>query len=152
VAVTATSGKIDIQADPVSFTVSNLLPGVWSPREEITIFNTPTSTTAVKYRLTDQFGTESLAGLYDRIAIRVTHRFCGGIDSSVPYTGALKNLQVTNSMLTGGFADPLPVNESRCFWVEFKLADGTGNAFQGQTATFDLVFDATQPENPGWSE
>jgi hypothetical protein len=150
VAVTATSGTIDIEANPVSFAVTNLMPGVWSPRQEVSIFNTPSSTVAVKYRLTDAFGTQTVAGFYDQIMVRVTHKHCGGIDIGVVYDGLLANLMVTNA--TSIHPAGLPVNWTHCYIVEFKLADSAGNTFQSETATFDLVFDATQPENPGWSQ
>jgi hypothetical protein len=150
VAVTATSGEIDIQANPVSFSVDNLLPGVWSPREEITIYNTANSTVAVKYRLTDLFGTQSVGGFYDQIQVRVIHKFCGGIDHSTVYEGALNALEVTSA--TSISPAGLGVNITHCYIVQFALPTTAGNAFQDQDATFDLVFDATQPENPGWSQ
>ena len=39
-------------------------------------------------------------------------------------------------------------------WVGLcpRLDESAGNAFQNQTVSFDLVFDATQPSNPGWTQ
>ena len=93
VAVTATSGAVDIEANPLNFSVDDLMPGVWSAPTEITIYNTANSTTAVKFRITDQFGTESIAGLYDLLYVRVNQRFCGGAESTQVYEGLLKDLR-----------------------------------------------------------
>lgn len=150
VAVTATSGEIDIEANPVSFSVDNLLPGVWSPRQEITIYNTANSTTAVKYRLTDAFGSQTIGGFYDQIYVRVISKFCGGADASTPYEGLLKDLEVTSA--TSVSPSGLGINITHCYDVQFALSTSAGNGYQDQGATFDLVFDATQPENPGWSQ
>jgi hypothetical protein len=91
-----------------------------------------------------------LAGFYNRIHVRVTSRFCGGADAAQVYEGQLKDLDVTSA--TSVSPSGLGINITHCYWVEFKLADGAGNEWQGQNAAFDLVFDATQVENPGWSE
>lgn len=150
VAVTATSGAIDIEANPVSFSVDDILPGVWSDREEITIYNTANSTTPVKYRLTDDKTSESTSGFYNRIWIRVTSKFCGGADHQQVYEGQLRDLEITNA--TSVSPSGLGINITHCYDVQFKLVDDAGNEWQNQSAAFDLVFDATQPENPGWGE
>jgi len=153
VAVTATSGAVDIEGNPASFAVNDLMPGVWSGPTEISIYNTLNSTTAVKYRITDDFGTESVAGLYDKLYIRLNQRFCGGIESTQVYEGLLKDLEHTNAQTVNpDWTAGLPDNTTACYYVRFALASDAGNVFQNQTATFDLVFDATQPENPGWAE
>jgi hypothetical protein len=153
VAVTATSGVVDIEGNPVSFTADDLMPGVWSAPTEITIYNTGNSTTAVKFRITDQFGTESYAGFYDQIWVRLNQRFCGGIESTQVYEGLLKDLEHTNASATNpNWTAGLPINITACYYVRFALASTAGNVFQNRTATFDLVIDATQPENPGWAQ
>jgi hypothetical protein len=153
IAVTATSGRIDIEGNPASFTVSNLLPGVWTGPTEITIYNTGNSTTAVKFRLTDGFVSQSLGGFYDLIWVQVNQRFCGGIESTQVYQGLLKDLLHTSlDTVSPDWTGGLPINITACYYLRFALDSGAGNAFQSQTATFNLVIDATQPQNPGWSQ
>ena len=41
---------------------------------------------------------------------------------------------------------------TRILHVEVKLDENAGNCYAGKTAIFDVVFDATQTDNPGWSE
>lgn len=151
VAVTATAGGLDIEANPVSFTVDDLMPGAWSAPQEITIYNTANSTTAVKYRITDDFQSETVAGFFNKIRVRIVQVHCGGSsEANTPVEVALSSLNVTSldSTHSGG----LPVNWTHCYHVQFSLATNTNNTFQNASATFDLVIDATQPENPGWSQ
>jgi hypothetical protein len=151
VAVTATSGEIDIEANPVSFSVDDLMPGTWSAPQEITVYNTANSTTAVKYRITADPGTESVAGFFDALQVRIVQMHCGSSSpANTPVEGALSALSATNADSTHPAG--LPINYTHCYDVSFGLLSTAGNVFQDQTATFDLVIDATQPENPGFSE
>lgn len=36
--------------------------------------------------------------------------------------------------------------------IVFRLPEAADNEYQGASATFEFVFDATQTENPGWTE
>ncbi len=154
--VTGTTGKIVFQTNgpnTAGITLSNLLPGAWTPQYYVEVYNTAGSTTAVKYRITDAFKTESVAGLFDKVNVRVRHTFCGtGTPGAWPvvYVGPIGGLAVNS--VDNAISDTLDVNISHCYWFDFQLDSTAGNAFQNKTTTFDLVFDATQPENPGWSE
>ncbi len=151
VAVTATAGDLDIEANPVSFSVDDLMPGVWSAPQEITIYNTANSTTAVKYRITDAAGTESVAGFFNKIRVRIVQLHCGSTsEANAPVEVALSNLNLTNA--TSTHPSGLPVNWTHCYSLQFSLATNTGDAFKDASASFDIVIDATQPENPGWSQ
>ena len=151
VSVTATSGNIDVQAHPTSFSVSNLMPGVWSGPYEFEVYNTALSTVPVKYRFTDEFGSESYTGFYNKIRVRVNQIYCGGaeITPAVQET-YLKNLSFTNAQNTGPFSTGLPINYTACYNAYFQLVTSAGNEFENQTANFNLHVDATQVENPGW--
>lgn len=156
--VTGTTGKIVFQTNgphTAGITLSNLLPGAWTSQYSIDVYNTAGSTTAVKYRITDAFGSESVGGLYDKVNVRVRHTFCGTVSPApaawpVVYSGSIASLDLNS--VDNAIADALGVNITHCYFFDFQLDPTAGNAFQNQTTTFDLVFDATQPENPGWSE
>ena len=156
VAVTATSGGINVEwsgPNANGFTASNLLPANGfddSPKIPLSVYNTGSSTSPVKYRVTESMTGESYPGFYDQIWVRVAELHCGaGETGLVPYEGPLAALSFTSS---GAKYDPLGINFTACYTLQFALSQTAGNQFQNRTATFDLILDATQPENPGWSE
>ncbi len=155
-AVTATSGGINVEwsgPNADSFTVSNLLPQngfANSPKHALDIYNTGSSTSAVKFRVTDEFSTETAPGFYSELWVHVEELHCGSTSVvRVAYSGLLQDLEFTS---IGSKYDPLPINFTDCYTFQFALSQFAGNEFQNQTATFNLRLDATQPENPGWSE
>lgn len=153
VAVTATSGQIEIQANELQpFTVGNLLPGVWTDNYDMNVYNTATSTTAVKYRITDQF-TGGNGTFFNELLVRVKHTHCTGADRGtgpIVWQGQLQNLDVNS--IDHAISDTLGVNITHCYAFEFALPSTAGNVFQNLSTTFNLVTDATQPENPGWAQ
>lgn len=153
VAVTATSGQIDIQSNELEpFTMTNLLPGVWTDNFDMNVYNTAASTTAIKYRITDQF-TGGSGPLFNELLVRVKHTFCTSSDRGtwpVVWEGQLQNLDVNS--IDHAISDTLGINISHCYGLEFSLPTTAGNAFQNLSTTFNIVTDATQPENPGWSQ
>jgi hypothetical protein len=154
--VTGTTGKIVFQTNgphTAGITLSNLLPGVWTSQYSIDVYNTAGSTTDVKYRITDAFGSESVGGLYAKVNVRVRHTFCGTPTPTgwpVVYNGPIGSLDLNS--IDNAISDALGVNITHCYFFDFQLDSTAGNAFQNKTTTFDMVFDATQPENPGWGE
>jgi predicted ribosomally synthesized peptide with SipW-like signal peptide len=154
--VTGTTGQIVFQTggpNTAGITLSNMLPDQWSSLYQVDVYNTAQSTTAVKYRITDAFTSQSVGGLYQLLNVRVRHTFCGTPTPGswpVVYNGLLEDLDLNS--IDHAIADTLGVNITHCFFFEFQLDDSAGNAFQNQTVAFDLVFDATQPQNPGWSQ
>jgi hypothetical protein len=154
--VTGTTGEIEFQTNgphTAGITLTNLLPGVWSSLYSIDVYNTAGSTTPVKYRITDAFTSQSIGGLYGLMNAQVRHTFCGTPTPAswpVVYSGLLQDLDLNS--IDHAIADTLGVNITHCYFFEFGLASSAGNAFQGQSVAFDLVFDATQPQNPGWSQ
>jgi hypothetical protein len=158
VAITATSGGIEVNWDGPNaggFTVSNLMPQNGfdaSPKYDLFVFNSGSSDSAVKYRITDSFTSESVAGFYDELWVRATEYHCGSTaEVGVAYEGPLADLEFSNQSYAAKY-NPLPSNHSACYWFQFALSQFAGNEFQNQSAPFDLVLDATQPENPGWAE
>ncbi len=162
VAVTATSGGIEVEwtgDNANGFTVSNLMPANGfggAEKEELKIYNTGASDSAVKFRVTEAFVSHSVSGFYGQIWVLVTEIHCDSnsdpTDNSpvgVAYEGQLNALEFTS---IGAKYDPLPINTVACYTLQFALSQSAGNEFQNQTANFILNLDATQPENPGWSE
>jgi hypothetical protein len=153
VAVTATSGEIEIQSNELEpFTVTNLLPGVWTDNFDMNVYNTAESTTAVKYRITAA-ATGGSSDLYNAILVRVKHTHCTGADRGtwpVVFEGPVSTFSVNS--IDHAISDSLGINITHCYGFEFSLPTTAGNAYQELSATFNLVTDATQPENPGWSE
>ncbi len=154
------AGKLDIKINAESGTtlpisVANMEPGVWYGPYTIAIYNqnTPLSTMPCKYRFYDAMGSESVAGFYDKLRVEVYHSFAppGGFGWGTPkWTGALKDLYIDSP--TYAISASLGVNITHVYQLKFKVDESAGNVFQGASATFDLVFDATQVTNPGWAE
>lgn len=159
VPVTGTTGQIDFKAsgaDAAGITLANLLPGEWRGPYEVNVYNqVPSTTTAVKYRMTDAFTSQTVGGLYQLLNVNVRHTFCGTPNPAtwpIVYTGPVENLEVISNVTPGVIAPTLGLNITHCYFFQFQLDQSAGNTFQNQTVAFDLVFDATQPTNPGWSQ
>jgi predicted ribosomally synthesized peptide with SipW-like signal peptide len=156
--VTGTTGQIEfVVGGPhhAGITLTNLLPGVFGPQYAINAYNTAQSTTAVKYRITDSFTSESEPGLFNLLWVRVRHTHCGTIAPApaawpIVWEGFLKDLDVQSPI--HAIVPTLGINITHCYQFEFALAHTAGNVFQDESVAFNLVFDATQPENPGWAE
>jgi hypothetical protein len=143
VAVTATSGGIDVEwSGPNSsgFTAEDLMPADSfedAPKTNLSIYNTGSSTTAVKYRVTDSMTGESYPSFYSQIWVRVAEVHCGPNNETgvVPYVGPLADLSFTSAVAK---YDPLGINFTACYTFQFVLAQTAGNEFQNRTATFNL--------------
>lgn len=160
---TITAGKLDIKINAeggstLPITLSDLEPGAWADPISLGVYNqnTPLSTMAVKYRFYDAGGSGSVAGFYGKINVRAAHTFAGTpgnwceSPSLVKYEGPLKDLLVESP--TDAISPSLAVNNTHVWQLCFQVDSSAGNTFQGASATFDLVFDATQVDNPGWSQ
>jgi predicted ribosomally synthesized peptide with SipW-like signal peptide len=154
--VTASSGSVDIAINgqnPSSetYTVTNLMPGVESGPYYLEINNF--SPNAVKYRVTSAFDTGSQY-LFDGMQVRVEHGNCvGGTVANAYDIEPLKLLSNLNFNSSESITnDVLPQGNSHCFNFFFRLPPSADNTYVGLTTTFDIVVDATQPENPGFNE
>jgi hypothetical protein len=156
VPVSATTGEINFVVDgedSAGITLADLMPGVWTNLYHVDVYNTASSTDEVKYRIREGNETQSVAGLYNKLQVRVYHYFCGTPSPElwpIVEEGNLNGFSVNS--IDDAIADYLGVNIHHCYYFQFRLAPSAGNEFQNQSATFDLIFDATQPENPGWAE
>ena len=134
--------------------VSNLAPGVYDANNTwmINVQNKPAadSTLTVKYRYTAAYVSGS-GPLWDSTIVKAETGFCVAVNTiSFPttvYEGPVKNLSFTNADAS---KPNLPVNNTHCYRLSFKLPDAAGNNLQGLAGVFNIVIDATQPENPGW--
>lgn len=152
---TAGGVHIDIRgAGATPRVLTNMAPGVWTAPVEYQVYNLANSL-PVKYKFSDNKVSESVTGYYDMINVRVRHTFAGTPNPAgwpVVYSGPLKDLAIDSTATGGIISTTLGTNITHVFYLEYQLDSSTGNAFQGATATADLVFDATQVNNPGWTE
>jgi predicted ribosomally synthesized peptide with SipW-like signal peptide len=151
-----TAAKVDISKLPANktFTIGNMAPGVWSSPERLDIYNSG-STIPVKYLITAAANSESVAGFADRIYVRVRHTHAGTPNEGswpIVYEGKLKDLRIDSTATPGVIAPSLDVNITHVYVYEFKVAESAGNVYQNANATFTVVFDATQTNNPGWGQ
>jgi predicted ribosomally synthesized peptide with SipW-like signal peptide len=154
---TFTAGRVQIQingagAAPQTFT--NMAPGVWTAPVEYQIYNLSTSL-PVKYYFEDRAVSESVAGYYDKINVIVRHTNAGTPNPAgwpIVYNGTLRNLAVNSTGTPGIISPTLGTNITHVFYMQFELDPSAGNVYQGATATADFVFNATQDNNPGWTE
>ncbi len=164
---TMAAGKVDIDlqgADSVHEVLLNttqsfkggLAPGQFSSdifHMEVYNQGWGVSTLPVKYRITSQYLSQSVGGYWDLLWVRVRHTFAGTANPSawpVIYQGLLKDLDINS--VDHAIADYLDPNITHVFYFEYGLDSSAGNAYQGANATFNILVDATQSTNPGWSE
>lgn len=161
-----TAGKVDIDLrgaanhrivlDTTQSFRGGLVPGSYDP----TLFNLSvynkgwgSSTIPVKYRMSSQFVSESKTGYWDHLLVIVRHSYAGRPDPAswpVVYEGLLKDLNVNS--IDNFIADFLEPNITHEFYFQYGLDSPAGNIYQGANAQFNIVVDATQSTNPGWTE
>lgn len=165
VPVTATAATIDIEAigpNATGIALEDLAPGVTTEAYQLHVYNTGNSTVPVKYRITASEGVVTLVdddSLFDALDVEVRHGHCvtgtplGHDDTvGVVYDGPLSGLEVVSAQSITGPEGALPTNTTHCYSLTFSLDESVGNEAQGGTASFDIVIDATQLENPGFGE
>lgn len=148
------TGRVDLRLTgkaSQTFTVENLLPGVWTDIMSLSLYNEH-STTPIKYRFYDSFVSHSESGLYDNVEVIVRHTSAGTTNPEgwpIIYQGKLANLYIDS---TSGktVASSLGLNITHDFFLQFRLSPSAGNQFQNEAVVFDIVADATQDINPGW--
>jgi predicted ribosomally synthesized peptide with SipW-like signal peptide len=131
-----------------------MLPGETTDPYQLRVYNRGhgQSTVPVKYAWSVEH-TGGSADLFNIVEVRVTDGNCdwptsnpGGIQ--VRYNGPLADM----GPYLRTFPSNLGVNITRCTWFEYTLPVTAGNAYQGLDTEFRLILDATQVDNPGWSE
>lgn len=163
---TLTAGKVDIDLrgdgihsillDTTQSFEGGLAPGIYGPGLfHLEIYNQGwgVSTLPVKYRMTSAFVSESKSGYWDLIWVKVRHTYAGTANPAgwpVVYEGLLKNLSLNS--VDNAIADYLDPNITHVFYIEYGLDSTAGNQYQGANAQYNLIVDATQVNNPGWTE
>jgi hypothetical protein len=151
---TAASAFLDIESPYATpFSVTGLLPGEWTEPFVFAVRNEPGST-EVKYRFYDE-KVSTDPGFYNQIQVRVGHsnpvqnppNWC---DTNLIWEGPLKDLDINS--VDDAIVDTLGSNITHDYQLCFGLPTTVGNEYQSNTASFNLVAVATQPDNPGWSE
>lgn len=161
---TVAAGTLDFtlngdMTETLSVNLPNMEPGgAWSAPKTMHVYNknTSASTMDMKYMITSALANETDGGFFDKVLVKFVHGHCdssytGGVNPTNTYEGQLKNLNwiSTSHSINGGKLEP---NITHCFALYFKLDPSTGNMYQGDSATFNVVVDGTQFINPGWSE
>jgi predicted ribosomally synthesized peptide with SipW-like signal peptide len=157
---TVTAGEVDISINTEGsthpFTVGNLMPGEWTGNYNLGVYNSG-STVPVKYRITSDFVWDSAGGFYNLINVRAAHTFagtpgnwCATGSGLIKYEGPLYLLDVNS--IDDAISDTLGLNITHVWQLCFGLDSTTTNNYQDASATFNIVVDATQATNPGWSE
>jgi len=148
------AGGITIALDTAQTFEGGLRPGKIEGPYQIGIYNRGhgQSTMPVKYKWNVNYTGGSKA-LFDLLNVRVRDGNCdwmttnpGGIVTRYGWARLNNMADVTPAI------SQLGVNITRCTWFEFQLDSTAGNVLQGKSTQFELVLDATQPENSGWSE
>lgn len=161
-----TAGKVDIDLrgaaqhqillDVTQSFKGGLVPGSYDPALfELDVYNQGwgVSTIPVKYRMTAQGVNQSVPGYWDLLWVKVHHTYAGTPNPAswpVVYEGLLKNLNLNS--VDNSISDFLDPNITHVFYFEYGLDASAGNAYQGANAQFNIVVDATQSTNPGWTE
>ncbi len=149
--------NLDLNGEASStFSLTDLVPGSdYTTPMKLEVYNTSLSTMPVKYRFYDRFVSQSVGGLYDKVNVIVRHTNAGTANPEawpVVFTGKLKDLYVDSTSTAGIISSSLGVNITHVFYLQFQLDASAGNVFQGANTVFDLVADATQTNNTGWSQ
>jgi predicted ribosomally synthesized peptide with SipW-like signal peptide len=161
VPVDAASGQLDIALTgdtetPIS--ISGLMPGdevgpfILKVRNEE--YDSVTDSGRVKYRIRTADGS---GDLLDVLNVRIVHGFCQddppvlGDIGFVTYTGPWMAVPSTLFESTQSIA-PAGLDFTHCFNLYFEMDDQAGDTYQDTDAVFNIVVDATQPDNPGWAE
>lgn len=153
---TFASGELNLTVSPQSagVTVANAAPGQWFSSAKFLVYNQSTFNEALKWRVSSHLDSQTLSGFYGQLNVSVWAKGLGydqtpktapdgsTIEAQNVWNGKLKDLEHQfNNM---------PQNWSANLWFFVQLDPSAGNQYQGQSATFDLIFDATQASNPGW--
>lgn len=138
-------------------TLANMEPTAteWTEPYRMKVYNKANSMD-IKYRFADRFVSQSVAGFYDKLNVKVVHGHCDGaypgdVNPTYTWAGRLTDLNYDSITHSIGGGKLLP-NITHCFALYFQLDETAGNSMQGANAVADIVVDGTQFDNPGWTE
>jgi len=144
---TFASGTIEIQATRPSATwtgvYDNMAPGQ-KVNTNITVKNIGTLT--MKYRMYGSLDTGSDAGLAGKLILTI--KDAGG---SQLYSGPLAGFDLSHAFTRTGDKALAPTAEE-VLSLEVELPTSADNTVRGKSVSVTFTFDATQPENGGWSQ
>lgn len=151
----ANASGITIPVDTTQYFEGGMAPGVEFGPYEVAVYNKGwgQSTIAAKYAWSSVYTGGSQA-LYDKLDVKVREGNCDWLDDAwfagqgYIYQGKL-NAMPAYLQTAMGLLHP---NITRCTWFYFTLDSTADNTYQGLTTNFDLILNATQNENPGWTE
>lgn len=145
------SQGIVIPVDTTQTFTGGMFPGREFGEYAIQVYNQGwgVSTTPIKYSWRAQY-TGGSSYLFDKIQVKVREGNCDWDPESAGNT-LLDYIYIKNMGRVASLND-LAVNITRCTWFWFKLPTNADNSYQGLNTQFNLILDATQNDNPGWSE
>ncbi|MDD2482403.1 MAG: TasA family protein [Lutispora sp.] len=132
-----TAGELEIEANQtVNFTkdLSNIYPS-WNDSNTITIKNVGTLPLKFKVGMSTSSDTGLFSGNYP-LQIKIN-------DGEWVNVGAFQEVE---------FNTPLDVDGTTNLVMSYRLPEGADNTYQGKSGTLNFTFDATQTENPGWTQ
>lgn len=132
-----------------TFTVTKLEPGQWATPINMGVENESNDHgLAFKYRFTSVYASQTKPGFYNKLTLKVWQYANGSWRER--YSGLLKDLSISADDFTS-MRNLLNGREHLWRW-QIGLDSSAGDVFQGAKATFNIVADATQTTNTGWSE
>ena len=130
-----TAGTLKIEANETKRfekDINNIYPS-WEDSNTITIVNA--GTLPLKFRvLMEASESELFSGDYP-LQIKINDEDYTSVEDFEPF--------VFGSLDVGASVD---------LEISYKLPEGASNDYQGKTGTLSFTFEATQTENPGWTE
>jgi len=154
---TFAAGTLDISVSPTTqaVKVEKAEPGVWYKWNQMMTVMNNGNISPLKWKVSSEKVSETDADFYDLLWVSVWVKGLtydenpkiapdgSTINGTEVYNGLLKNLNHQ-------FVKNFPSGWSASVWVFTGLDSSAGNNYQGDSAQFNLVFDATQSNNPGW--
>ena len=132
-----TAGTLEIKAnETVQFSkdISNIYP-VWSDSNTIKISNTGTLPLKFRVSMTTSNDTGLFSGNHP-LQIKIN-------DGEWVNVGAIQPEEFNTPLAAAGETDLV---------MSYRLPEGADNSYQGKAGTLNFTFDATQTENPGWTQ
>lgn len=104
-----------------------------------------------KYRIYPVFSSQTVGGYWELLWVRV-YRAEGASNTYVKkWEGLLKDMDTNVGSFMPGVGN-LSSGSSHDWRFDIGLDSTANNTYQGASATFSIVVDATQTNNPGWTE
>lgn len=152
---TFAAGEVDIEIRGDCSTAqvfADMAPGEWTDPCQYSIYNLASSV-PVKYMFDASKVSQTEPGMYSKLNVKVRHTSAGTSNPSswpVVYSGPISGMNIKSPV--HAIAETLDSNISHDYYLQYQLDPSAGNEYQDDSVVFDLNFDATQTDNPGWTE